>query len=394
MSEFQLYEFLALDHPLSAADLAYVRTLSSRVQPTPTQATFSYAYGDFPGDPLKLLAKHYDMMLYLANWGSKQLAFRFPKAAIDLQALQPYTFGVEEIEQTTVGQYVILNISFQEEEGIGWIDDEGQIASFAPLRDDIRRGDLRALYLAWLAAASHSGGMGDESGEWDDGEDDGQADAEANTKSDSGELIEPPVPPGLGQLSAPLQAFVDFFGIDQDLIGAAATASPALRATKEPIERWVPLLPEAERNSLLVRAAQGEPIGAELLRRLREVGGAPRPAASGAARRPFSAIVAAVEEVQKERLVREQREAERARLAKLDALAKREEQVWAALPGLLARRIASGYDEAVAHLADLRDLAVHRKQRAAFDARLIDLLVPYASSAALLRRLREQKLVK
>jgi hypothetical protein len=81
MSEYQLYEFLALDRPLSAEDLAYVRTLSSRVQPTPSQATFTYAYGDFPGDPLKLLAKHYDMMLYLANWGTKQLAFRFPKAA-------------------------------------------------------------------------------------------------------------------------------------------------------------------------------------------------------------------------------------------------------------------------------------------------------------------------
>ena len=65
-------------------------TLSRRVEPTPTQAVFTYSYGDFPGDPLKLLAKHYDVMLYLANWGSKQLAFRFPKAAIDEQSLQPY----------------------------------------------------------------------------------------------------------------------------------------------------------------------------------------------------------------------------------------------------------------------------------------------------------------
>jgi hypothetical protein len=387
MSEYQLYEFLALDRPLSAEDMAYVRTLSSRVQPTPSQATFTYSYSSFPGDPLKLLAKHYDMMLYLANWGSKQLAFRFPKAALDMQALQPYVFGVDEIEQTTVGQYVIINIEFNEEEGMGWIDDEGQIASFAPLRDDILRGDLRALYLAWLAAASRSGSMGDEAGEWDDVEEDADA-------GDDSELTEPPVPAGLGQLSAPLQAFVEFFDIDQDLIGAAATASPALKATKEPIERWVPLLPELERNNLLVRAARGEPIGAELLRRLREVGGAQPLAASGAARRPFSAIVAAVEDVRKERLAREQREAERARLAKLDALAKREEQVWAALPGLLARRIASGYDEAVAHLADLRDLAVHRKQRAAFDTRLSEVLAPYATSAALLRRLREQKLVK
>ena len=71
MSEYQYYEFLALDQPLSAEDLAYVRTLSRRVQSTPTQAMFTYSYGDFPGDPVNLLAKHYDVMLYLANWGSR-----------------------------------------------------------------------------------------------------------------------------------------------------------------------------------------------------------------------------------------------------------------------------------------------------------------------------------
>jgi hypothetical protein len=46
----------------------------------------------------------------------------------------------------------------------------------------------------------------------------------------------------------------------------------------------------------------------------------------------------------------------------------------------------------VAHLAELCDLAVHRKQRAAFDTRLRDVLAPYATSAALQRRLREKKL--
>jgi hypothetical protein len=60
----------------------------------------------------------------------------------------------------------------------------------------------------------------------------------------------------------------------------------------------------------------------------------------------------------------------------------------------LVRRTASGYDEAVAHLAELRNLAVHRKQRASFDAQLRDVLAPYAASAALQRRLREKKLVE
>src|SRR5262249_5137718 len=135
MSEYQYYEFLALDRPLSTEDLAYVRTLSSRVQPTPTQAVFTYSYGDFPRNPLDLIAKPSDVMLHVANWGTKQLAFRFPKTAIDQQTLQPYYYGVEEIELTTVGQYVIVNITFQEE-GMDWVEGEGQLASLAPLRED------------------------------------------------------------------------------------------------------------------------------------------------------------------------------------------------------------------------------------------------------------------
>jgi hypothetical protein len=81
-------------------------------------------------------------------------------------------------------------------------------------------------------------------------------------------------------------------------------------------------------------------------------------AVSTAARRTFSAIVAAALEVRHKREARKRQEAEWARLAKLEALAKRQEQVWAQVPELLARRTASGYDQAVAQLADLHDLAV------------------------------------
>ncbi|HNP74209.1 MAG TPA: hypothetical protein PKK15_24030, partial [Kouleothrix sp.] len=264
MSEYQYYEFLALDRPLRPEEIAEVRKLSSRVQPTPTQAVFTYSFGDFRGDPLKVLAKYYDVLFYIANWGTKQLAFRFPKAAIDQAALQPYLYGVEEIELTTAGEYVILNIAFQEEEGRGWIEGERMMAGLAPLRDDILRGDMRALYLAWLASAGYGGAS---SGEWDDDEE----------RDEEGDPVEPPVPPGLGELTAPLRTFIELFVIDQDLVEAAAQASPPLKATKEPIEQWVPLLPEAERHAFLVQAARGEAIGATLLRRLREVGSVPRP---------------------------------------------------------------------------------------------------------------------
>ncbi len=315
MSEYQYYEFLAIDRPLSVADMAYVRTLSSCVEPTPSHAVFTYSWGDFRGDPLDLLAKHYDVMIYMANWGSRQFAFRFPKTAIDQASLQSYYFNVEEIERTTVGDYIILSIAFHEREASDWIEETSPIASFASLREDILRGDLRALYLSWLYSASLRSMNG-----YDDDYDEEEGD----------EIIEPAVPPGLNKLSAPLQELVHFFEIDQDLVVAAAQGSLPLADIDEPLQQWVELLNEKERSAFLVRAAHGEPIGTQLLRRLREIGKPQRSAVSTAPRRTFSAILDAAQDVRNQRKGWERQQAENARIAKLDKLAEREEQVWAA----------------------------------------------------------------
>ncbi|MEM9161703.1 MAG: hypothetical protein AAGC54_01370 [Cyanobacteria bacterium P01_F01_bin.4] len=55
MSEYQLYEFQALDQALTDADLTYLQSLSSRVELTATSARFNYSYSDFRGDPVKVL---------------------------------------------------------------------------------------------------------------------------------------------------------------------------------------------------------------------------------------------------------------------------------------------------------------------------------------------------
>jgi len=64
------------------------------------------------------------------------------------------------------------------------------------VRAELARGDLRALYLGWLLRA--------QSGELDDDD------------------TEPPVPPGLGQLSASLESLAEFLRIDDDLLHVAA----------------------------------------------------------------------------------------------------------------------------------------------------------------------------
>lgn len=55
MSEYQFYEFQAIDRPLSPEEREYVQSLSSRVKLTATNAQFLYNYGDFRGEPEKLL---------------------------------------------------------------------------------------------------------------------------------------------------------------------------------------------------------------------------------------------------------------------------------------------------------------------------------------------------
>ena len=108
-------------------------------------------------------------------------------------------------------------------------------------------GDLRGLYLGWLNCL--------QMGELDD------------------EEIEPPVPPGLGKLSASLRSLADFLRIDDGLLEAAAeadTAEPHPRRRQDR-ECWIRKLPAAEKEALLVQLIEGSVphLGQQLLQRFR-----------------------------------------------------------------------------------------------------------------------------
>ena len=81
---------------------------------------------------------------------------------------------------------------------------------------------------------------------------------------------------GLGNLSASLQAVVDFFEIDEDLIAVAAASSPSVQEPKG-MAGWIASLPELEKDALLARVAAGEgaQVQALLLRRFRAASGSP-----------------------------------------------------------------------------------------------------------------------
>ena len=85
VSEYQYYEFLALDKPLTDEQRAELRKLSSRAEITATRFVNEYSYGDFRGSPEKLMERYFDAFLYLANWGTRRLMFRFPRALLDAE---------------------------------------------------------------------------------------------------------------------------------------------------------------------------------------------------------------------------------------------------------------------------------------------------------------------
>ncbi|MEZ4668177.1 MAG: hypothetical protein R3E39_09710 [Anaerolineae bacterium] len=156
MSEYQYYEFQALDRPLAHEAQAEIQSLSSRVQLTPTSASFVYNYSDFPGDPYRVLVKYFDAMLYITNWGTRQLIFRFPANTIPTDVKSVYQYA-DSMDWSTEGKYIILTIEFNPEEGGDgeWVEGQGILPGIVQIRNDILRGDYRSLYLAWLKFAHY-----------------------------------------------------------------------------------------------------------------------------------------------------------------------------------------------------------------------------------------------
>jgi hypothetical protein len=373
MSEYQYYEFLAVDRPLTEAEQKAVSRLSSRVEPHPRRAVFTYSYSDFPGSPEKVLAQYYDAMLYLANWGSQRLMFRFPQALVDLDQMRQYSvetvdYPSDAIAVSTVGEYAILDIQLNEEEGGEWIEGEGRLDSLVGLRDAVLQQDYRLLYLAWL------NGLAAEDVDED--------------------ALEPPVPPGLRTLTPALEAFVELFGVDEDLIQVAAEQGGKLKPVSEDgLRRGISQLSPEERDTFLLRLAQGEPLLSLALNRRLSALINHTPRRDDVTRRTAKQLLASAEELQERRLREHVAKAEAKRIAELEALAHRGDDVWREVDALVQQSQAQAYDQAVRLLEKLKELAVYRKQEAAFEGHLSQICDVYRRRSALMKRLRRAGLI-
>ena len=351
MSEYQSYEFIALDRPLTATEMAELRSISTRAEITPTRFWNEYQWGDLKADPAKLLARYFDVHVYFANWGTHRLMFRLPITTVDVATLQPY-FPGESATLTTTEEHAILDlVSEVDEPEDDWLEAGHLAASLTPLRAGLPQGDLRIAYVAWLLAVQA-----------------GEVGARA---------LEPPRPRGLGSLPAPLVALAEFLRVDQDLLAAAAEPATHDREGEDVgrFREWVKRLPARERDRWLLRAADDPSLalGSELLGEFRRA----HPAMMGGRRRTAAQLLARAEQ---SREARRQEATDRAAQARAAAVAARDERLatlarrgaaaWQELEQLVDAR---SYEEAVRLALDLREVAVRAGELGEFDRRMADL---------------------
>lgn len=381
MSEYQYYEFLAIDRPLDTAEQSEVRSLSTRARITATSFVNEYHWGDFRGDPGRLMERYYDAHLYVANWGTRRVMLRLPGDLLDRDVVEDYCVGEQLGARVTAG-FIVLDLTSEDDAGDFDFDHDAEtlLSTIVGVRAELAAGDLRPLYIGWLAAY----------GAWERDEDAFDSAAEDDP--------EPPVPPGLNVLTAAQRALADFLRLDEDLLAVAAQTSPPLEeVADEPGElaAWVARLPLATKNRLLERVVRSDAarVRMELLRRFRgDTAPTTRPLAP---RRNVADLLddTACRRADRELRLADQQEARRekartlARERRLDELAGEEDTAWSRVDTMIATRRPTDYDAAVTLLTDLQALAEREERHHTFTVRATALRHIHARKRSLIERL-------
>lgn len=379
MSEYQYYEFQAVDRPLNDKEMNELRSFSTRAEITPHSFTNDYSWGSFKGDEDRWMEKYFDGFLYYANWGTHILKLRLPSILLDFQTAQDYCNG-DHFSVRLSGDKVILDFLSESEDGGDWEEDL-HLSSFLSLRTDLGRGDLRCLYLGWLS--------GLQSNEYDE------------------EEIEPPVPPGLQNLSPALANLTDFLRIDPDLIDAAAINSPTfedITPSVADLRTWITTIPINERDDLLANilagSMQGDQTAAlQQVSRFTKIWQTLQGDKKAKIKsRTVGELLKKADLVRKnrERLQAEKKAAELAEKQRLQKIARekrlneimgQELILWAQIESLASEKKAKSYDKAVELLTDLRDLAA-RTKTSDFHLKLKNLREKHSPKSSFIERLR------
>lgn len=372
MSEYQYYEFVALDGPISDEGLRYAEGCSSRADVSRLHWRNVYHFGDFRGSVGQLL-EHYDAHFYIANWGTVRFAVALPEGVLDRKTVEPYVGGHEPYENTLTirrrDKRTIVQWERTEEEGWGWTDGEGVLCRLVGIREELMRGDYRSLFLGWLADFHAD--------EWRDPRD--------------AAVLVPPIPSGLDSLTPALHALIEQFPIDCDAFAVTAKRTEGTMPDRVPLSDALATLPLADMKALLVRVAEGD--GARVMSELNRLTFAKveEPAGPKLNCIELAAHVMAVHAARMKKEARaaaakRRKEAAERRLH-LDGVMGRADAIWAGLEPLMAEKIASAYDRSTAQLIELREAYAQAGRDHEFQDRLTTFRGNYAHRPAMMRRI-------
>lgn len=377
MSEYQYYEFAAIDRRLTAAEMAQLRKVSTRGRISAAGFVNHYEWGDLKADPADWMRRYFDAFVYTANWGSCRLSLRVPLATFRKTDLKPFAARHSLTIDASDDHWIITWLLDESEnhDRFGMDDGSGWMGRLAPLRDELLRGDLRSLYLGWLASAVRF----------------------------RDEVLEPEPPAGLSDPTPAQQALTEFMEIDPDLLAASMIGSPRAASNESAqanaIDAWLTDWSREEMAATLKLMALGKGREAERQIRTRHAAWlkAQRPGATKpATRRSVAQLRELAQSAAGVRLAhqaqeRATQEAERVRQreATLRLLMADVDQRWATVDALAERGSASGYEQAVRALKDLAEGYALMSRHKGFDRTLRRLLVRHAKRGALLRRLTE-----
>jgi hypothetical protein len=355
MSEYQYYEFLAIDRPLTAEETEALRALSTRANITPVSLTNEYNWGDFKGDSGKLMQRYFDAHVYVANWMTAIFMVRLPIDTLSKETAKAMEVAYM-LDFKTTQTHWIITWSLEESENydrFGMEDGRGWMARLAPLRDELLRGDIRSLYIGWLAAVT---------GEMMDDHD-----------------MEPLSVNGLGNLTPSQNALAEFLEVDPDLLAGAGIDSSAAQVeeiSQKEMDEWIEGLPKGEVKAVMKQLLEGK--GQQAERTLKhsfmawwrglqsDKAEAPRRTVGELRRNAEKVEKIHLEQRKRDRIQRKsQRQKERE--AYLKTLSKNFPKMWKLVQQTVKRGSGLAYDEACRSIVDISEaytlLGNHRRFR-------------------------------
>lgn len=375
MSEFQYYEFLAIDKPLTSKEMSALRQISSRGNITPVSFTNEYNWGNFRGNPDKLMQKYFDAHVYVANWMSAVFMLRLPIDALSQETVE--AMGVDYIldfKATQTDWIITWNLDESENyERFGMEEGRGWMARLTPIRDELLRGDIRGLYIGWLAAVT----------------------VEMMDDDD----LEPLAVEGLGSLTVAQQALAEFLEVDQDLLAGAGIGSPALHKegdSQQEMDEWVAGLPQDEVATILKQLLGGKGQEAErsLKSRFAAWQRSLRDDRDVSPRRTIgelheNADLAKKIRLENEKRARKKRENQRRkkRKAYLKTLSEDFPNAWKSVQYTIKRGSGLAYDEGCQALVDLSEAYALFDSRKAFQQDLKQFMADHMRRKALIQRM-------